>query len=168
MDLLTEDGEPLLTEDEEVIVAYHPLRHVVMEAVEAALVAAFPDIPVERTRRAPVDVAGEVPRIVVVATTATPDDTQSPGETFWTFGFTVIGYGSGANDGAADYALDEMHARVVATLEVAELGVATVMATTGLGEFGLYDAQESAEPAGQFSVSFEALAIAPNDSPFVA
>lgn len=168
MYLLTEDGSPLLTEGDEPIAAYHALRDVVLWAARDALAAAFPDIPVSTARRAAVDQSDEFPRLVVMPGSAFPDDTQSPGETFWRFNFVVQGYAAGTDDDAAEYAQGEMHARVVAALQTAELGVATIMATTAAGDFGLYDADESAAPAGQFSVGFEALAVAPTNYPFVA
>lgn len=169
MFLLSEDGFEILSEDELYsVLAYQTLPDMVFEAVKAALEAEFTDLTVERTRRAPVDAEEEFPRIVILPTTAVPDDTQSPGETFWRFNFVVQGYAAGADDPEAEYAQMEMHGRVIAALNSAELGAPTVMATAGTGEYGLYSALESALPAGQFSVNYEVLVMVPSDFPFVA
>ncbi len=142
-----------------------PLRESVLAAAAELLAAAISDVPVERARRAPPDIA-EFPRLVVIGTTATGDETQSPCQTFWTFGFTVTGYVRGVTDLAAEQALSDLHARVMAALQMAELGPASIMPTAGAAEMGLYVADESKTPAGQFTVPFEALAIAPTAFPY--
>jgi hypothetical protein len=94
--LLTEDGLALLTEDDEPLIMT-PLFDVVLSAVADALAAMLPTAQVARARRAPVEIE-ERPCLVIIPGSAVPDLTQSPGETFWTFGFTVIGYAQVASD----------------------------------------------------------------------
>lgn len=142
-----------------------PLRESILAAVAARLEAQIPAVPVERARRAQVDL-GEMPRLVVRGQEATPDEGQSPGETFWTFGFTVTGYAKGATDLAAEQALSQLHADVMAALQMAELGPASVMPTPGPADVRLYEVDLSAVPAGDFTVAFQALAVAPTASPY--
>lgn len=142
-----------------------PLRESVLAAAAEVLAAAISDVPVERARRAPVDIA-EFPRLVLIGTSTVGDESQSPMETFWTFGFTVTGYATGTTDLAAERALSDLHARVMAALQMAELGPASVMPTAGLADLGLYSADDSRIPAGQFTAAFEALAIAPTAFPY--
>lgn len=142
-----------------------PLRESVLAAVAARLAALISDVPVDRARRAPVEI-GDFPRLVLIGTSAFGDEGQSPTETFWTFGFSVTGYAKATTDLGAEQALSDLHARVMAALQMAELGPASVQPTAGLAEMGLYAADDSKTPAGQFSVTFEALAIAPTAHPY--
>jgi hypothetical protein len=164
--LLTEDGLALLTEDDEPLIMT-PLFDVVLSAVADALAAMLPTAQVARARRAPVEIE-ERPCLVIIPGSAVPDLTQSPGETFWTFGFTVAGYAAGDDDAAAEAAMMDMHAAVIMALNDADLGGATVQATPGPAEFQLYSAQESAPAAGDFAVGFTALVVAPHGAPFAA
>lgn len=141
------------------------LRESVLAAAAGTLAAAISDVPVERARRAPVEI-GDFPRLVLIGTSAIGDESQSPMETFWTFGFTVTGYAKAATDLAAEQALSDLHARVMAALQMAHLGPASVMPTAGMADLSLYPADDSRTPAGQFTVSFEALAIAPTAFPY--
>jgi hypothetical protein len=142
-----------------------PLRESVLAAAAARLASVVRDVKVERARRAP-PAEAEFPLLAIIGGGAVPDYSQSPGETFWTFGFTVIGYAQAASDLAAERALTTLHARVMAALENTDLGPAAVQPTAGAAQFGLYAPDESKTPAGEFSVSFQALAIAPTSSPY--
>lgn len=142
-----------------------PLRESILAAVAARLAAQIPAVPVERARRAPVEIA-QMPRLVVRGQEATPDEGQSPGETFWTFGFTVTGYAKGTTDLAAEQALSQLHADVMAALQMAALGPASVMPSVGPADMRIYEPEMSAVPAGEFTVAFAALAVAPTASPY--
>lgn len=142
-----------------------PIRESVLAAAAAELETLVPAVPVERARRAPVAIA-EMPRLVVTGLGMEPDEGQSPLETFWKIGFSVTGYASGATDLAAEQALTELHARVVAALQAADLGPGAVQPTAGFAEMALYDAEASSKPAGQFTVVFEVLAVTPTSSPY--
>lgn len=163
--LASEDGALLVTEAENPIIAVQALRESVLESVAAHLALAIPEVPVERARRAPVDIR-QFPRLIVVGTTMVPDETQSPGETFWTIGFTIMGFARGDDDLDCEQTLTMLHARVVAELQAAELGSASVMPTTGHVEFATYTADNSSAVAGDFAVNFDALAVAPTGSPY--
>ncbi len=141
------------------------LRESVLAAAAARLAAIITDVPVERARRSPPPIE-QFPRLLVHGGGAMPDQSQSPGETFWTFSFTVTGYVSASSDLAAEQALSALHARVMVAMESADLGPGAVQPTAGGAEMALYAAEDSAKPAGQFTVAFEALAIAPTASPY--
>jgi hypothetical protein len=142
-----------------------PLRESVLAAVETRLASLISDVPVERARRAPVDIS-EFPRLIIHGLDASPDLSQSPMETFWTFGFSVTGYVKAATDLAAEQALSDLHASVMAALENADLGPGAVQPTAGAADMALYPAEDSKTPAGQFTVVFQALAIAPTSYPY--
>lgn len=145
-----------------------PLREAALAAVAARLGAVLPDAPVERARRAPVDTDTEaLPRLILHGDAWTADDGQEPGATHWTIGFTVAGYARGRSDLAAERALSDLHARVVAALagwtpDILNLGDVVEESA----EFRLYDAEESAKPAGEFSARFNLLAVGPTASPY--
>jgi len=165
--LLAEDGASLLTEGDDEIMAGQALFDAVIGAVVTALEAALPDVPIERGRRAPVDIE-ERPRVILLSGGAVPDETQSPFETFWTFSFAVGGYVVAATDAAAEVALMELHALVIGALSGVEIGGATIEATSGPASFDLYGADGSAPAAGDFNLGFTALAMAPTGQPFTA
>jgi hypothetical protein len=145
-----------------------PLREAALAAVAARLTAALPDAVVERARRAPVDTTNEpLPRLILRGDSWTADLSQEPGVTHYACAFSVTGYGAAGSDLAAEQALTTLHARVVVALS------GWTPATAGLGdvveqdsEFTLYDAEESQQPAGEFLVRFEMLAIAPTGAPY--
>lgn len=142
-----------------------PLRESVLAAVVEVLAAAIPDVPVERARRAQPDIA-EFPRIIVRGGNAVPDKSQTPTLTFWTFGVLISGYAKASTDLGAEQALSDLHARVVAALQMAELGPASVQPTMRVAEMGLYSADKSKTPAGEFTTVIEALATAPTAYPY--
>lgn len=145
-----------------------PLREAALAAVAERLAAQLPDAAVERARRAPVDVDAEaLPRLVVSGGDMDADDSQEPGRTHYTLGFSVTGYAAGATDVAAEQALSSLHARAVTALarwtpaaaglgDVAEIG----------GEFRLYEADEAERPAGEFVARFSMLAVGPAGGPW--
>jgi hypothetical protein len=74
---------------------------------------------------------------------------------------------AGSTDLAAEQALSLLHARTVAAL------AGLTPATPGLGgiaeqgaEFRLYDAEDSARPAGEFLARFTILAVGPAGGPW--
>lgn len=145
-----------------------PLREAAMAAVTTRLAAQLPTAVVERSRRAPVDTDAEsLPRLVVTAGDVAADETAEPFRTHYTLGFGVMGYAAGATDLEAEQALSLLHAQVVAALagwtptepglgDVRELGA----------DIGLFDADNSARPAGSFAARFTILAVGPTGGPF--
>ena len=122
----------------------------------------------DRSRRAPVDTDAEpLPRLVVRGDDLEADDTQEAGRTHYRIGFGVSGFAAGTTDLAAEQALSLLHARTVAAL------AAWTPAPPGLGditeqgaEFRLYDAEDSARPAGEFLARFTILAVGPAGGPW--
>jgi hypothetical protein len=145
-----------------------PLREAALAAIASRLTTILTDASVERARRAPVDTDREtLPRLVVRGEDWEADTSQEPGQTHWTIGFSVSGFAGAASDLAAEQALSDLHARVVAAL------AAWTPDTAGLGdvveqgaEFRLYDADESAKPAGEFIARFSLLAVAASAAPW--
>jgi len=166
-EVTTETGDPIRLEDGRYLLfsTPTPLRESVLAAAAARLAEIITDVPVERARRS-MPTLEQMPMLVVHGGGASPDNSQSPGETFWTFGFTVTAYFKGADDLAAEQAGSEIHARILVALEYADLGPASVQPTAGQAEIILYSAEDSTKPAGQLVVPFEALAIAPTSYPY--
>lgn len=144
------------------------LREAALAEIAARLTAQLPGVAVERSRRAMVDTDNEaLPRVVVRGGDWLADNTQEYGTTHWIIGFSVSGFVGGADDLAAEQALSDLHARVVAAL------AAWTPATAGLGDIAeadadirLYDADESAKPAGEFIARFSLLATGPSAHPY--
>lgn len=140
-----------------------PLREAALAAVAARLLAHLPDVVTERARRASVDVdADSLPRLVVTGGDMTADDSMEPGRTHYAVQVLVAGVVNAASDLAAEQALSVLHARVVDALAgwtPAEPGLGD-LAEQG-AEFRLYDAEESAQPAGEFLARFSLLAVSP-------
>ena len=147
-----------------------PLREAALAAIADRLTTALPEVVVERARRAPVDVDAEtLPRLILRGEDWQADDTEEPGRTHYRIGFSVAGIASATTDLAVEQALSLLHARVVETL------AGWTPSTAGLGdvaeqsaEFSLYDAEDSARPAGEFLARFSMLAIAPSGGPWSA
>ena len=145
------------------------LREAALAAIAVQLTAQLAGVIVERARRAPVDTDAEaLPRLVLRGEEWEADETQEPGRTYYRIGFSVAGYVTATTDLAAEQALSALHASVIAALagwtpttaglgDVAELG----------GEFRLYDADESARPAGEFAARFTILAVAATGNPYI-
>lgn len=146
-----------------------PIPSAAMSAVTDRLQLQLTDVTVERDRRAPVDVDTEaLPRLVVALDGIEADTAQEPGVTHYTLAFTVVGYASGEEDTGAALALHTLHARVVAAL------AGWTPDTAGLGDlaelgadFALYDADQSAAPAGDFAARFSMLATATTGNPYL-
>ncbi|MGG5819640.1 hypothetical protein [Falsiroseomonas sp. HW251] len=145
-----------------------PLREAALAAVADRLAAELSDAVVERARRAPVDTDAEaLPHLVVRGDDLEADETAEPGRTHYRIGFGVSGFAAGTTDLAAEQALSLLHARTVAAL------AGWTPAAPGLGdvaeagaEFRLYDADESAQPAGEFLARFTILAIGQPSGPW--
>jgi hypothetical protein len=145
-----------------------PLREAALAAVAERFAAQLPDVAVERARRAPVDTDAEpLPRLVIRGDDLEADDTQEPGRTHYRIGFGVSGFAWGTTHLAAEQALSLLHTRTVAAL------AGWTPATPGLGdvaeqgaEFRLYDAEDSARPAGEFLARFTILAVGPVGGPW--
>jgi hypothetical protein len=147
-----------------------PLRETALAAIAARLVAQIPAAVVERARRAPVDADRELlPRLILSGASWEADEGAEPGITHYTMGFVVTGYARAATDLALEQALSALHAATVAAL------AGWTPAVDGLGEaaeegaeFQIYDAEESAKPAGEFTARFSMLCLAPLGSPYTA
>lgn len=145
-----------------------PLREAALAAIAGRLMTSLPGTAIERARRAQVDTDTEtLPRLVLRGEEWEADTSQEPGQTHWTIGFSVSGFARGAADLAAEQAMSALHAQTVAAL------ASWTPDTPGLGdvveqgaEFRLYDADESAKPAGEFIARFSLLAIGPSASPY--
>ncbi|WP_431304048.1 hypothetical protein [Sediminicoccus sp. BL-A-41-H5] len=145
-----------------------PLREAALAAIAERLATQLADVAVERARRAPVDTDAEpLPRLVVRGDDLEADDTQEPGRTHYRIGFGVSGFAAGTTDLAAEQALSLLHARSVAAL------AGWTPATPDLGdvaeqgaEFRLYEAEDTARPAGEFLARFTILAIGPAGGPW--
>jgi hypothetical protein len=147
-----------------------PLREAALAAVATQLAVSMPAVPIERARRAQVDTDAEtLPRLVLRGEEWEADETQEPEYTHYRIGFSVAGFVRGATDLEAEQALTTLHASVVAAL------AGWTPSTAGLGDVSeqgadvrLYDADESAKPAGEFVARFALLAIAPTGSPYAS
>ncbi|MCA3281065.1 MAG: hypothetical protein ING10_17525 [Roseomonas sp.] len=147
-----------------------PLREAALAAIAERIITGLPDVALDRARRAPVDVETEaLPRLVLRGEEIEADDTEEPGRTHYRIGFVVSGFAAGVSDLAAEQALSTFHARLVSLL------AGWTPATPGLGdiaeqgaEFRLYEAEESARPAGEFLARFSILAIGHNGGPWAA
>jgi hypothetical protein len=144
-----------------------PLREAALAAVAARLSAELPDATTERARRSAVDPVAEGTRLVLTGDDWAADTSQQPGVVHYTLGFSIAGYLAAGSDLAAEQALSALHARVVSAL------CGWTPADPGLGEpvelgaeFELYDAEDSARPAGEFRARFEMLALAPTGAPY--
>jgi hypothetical protein len=144
-----------------------PIREAVTAAAHARLAAVLTGVTVERVRRAPPDLS-ELPLVVVAAGDMTADEEQSPGETFWRIGVTVTGHAMGGTDLAAEQALSELHARVVAAMQGHDLGAGVVDALSDGATFEMLLAEDSDTPAGAFEARFTVLAVAPSGNPYAA
>lgn len=147
-----------------------PLREAILAAIAARL-AGTGGATVERTRRTPVSTDNEpMPRLVLTGTDWQADPEREPGRTYYTMGFEVQGYVStaGPDPLPAEQALHDLHAATVAQLVNWEPSTAGASAIIELGaDFTLYDASESARPAGEFTAQFSILAVANSANPYV-
>ena len=147
-----------------------PLREAALAAMAARLTSQLSGVIVERARRAPVDTDTEhLPRVVLTATDWTADETVEPLATHYTLAFVVSGYVRGSSDLAIEQALSALHARVVAALAGWTPAVSGVGDVAEEGaEIRLYDADESAKPAGEFAARFSVLCIGGLGIPYAA
>lgn len=147
-----------------------PIREAILAAVAGRLTAQLSGVTVLRARRAPV-AQEERPAVVLVGGGLSAAEDVSFGETMWTCAFTVVGHFAGATDLAAEQAGSDLHARVVAALQgwdIQPTVPAAIQANVTTAEFGLYGAEDSAKPAGEFAAEFTATAMLPNGSPYTA
>lgn len=144
------------------------LREAALASIASRLGAQLPTVPLERARRAEVDTDAEaLPRLVLRGTGLQADEEAEPGRTHYTLGFEVAGYASGSTDLAAEQALSDLHAQVVAALTGWDSDAAGVGAVTEDGaDFDLFDPLESSKPAGVFVARFTILAVGPAGGPW--
>ena len=151
-----------------------PIRERLIALVAARLEEQIPDIPLERARRALVDVS-EMPRLIVRGGNLSPNDTEAFGETIYAAEVIVIGHviadpEADNADLACEQLLSELHARVVAALGgwIPDGDDLNEVMESGIAEFLPYDLDESTEPAGEFVARFEAQSIRPTGHPYAA
>jgi hypothetical protein len=140
------------------------LREEVLDAIKARLEGQLPAVPVERSRRAPVDPQEEeLPRLVLTSDEIANDTRAEPGANHLTMSFQVSGFAAGDDDAAADAALSELQAAVGEALDGWASSIINMDAPEfQSGEFRLFDSEdESAKPAGQFVSRFTVLVISP-------
>jgi hypothetical protein len=142
-----------------------PIREAILAAVATRLTAQLAGVTVLRAYRAGLD-PRLCPAVIITGTSMDADEDISFGETQWRIGFSIAGYITATTDLAADQAMSDLHARVVAALQDYDLGPGFVQSNVGSAQFELYPAEESAKPAGEFSASFEAMAMTPAKSPY--
>lgn len=144
------------------------LREVALAAIYARLGSMLPTIPAERARRAPVDTDEEAcPRLILRGESWSADESVELGTTHYGIGFSVTGYVTGPEDLDVEKGLSDLHAQVIAAL------VGWTPGNAGLGDvseqdadFRIYDADESAAPAGEFNARFSILAVASTANPY--
>ena len=146
-----------------------PVREAALAAVAARLRAQLPDVTLDRARRGEVDIDVErMPRMILRGEGIDADDTQEPGRTHYRIGFTVLAISRAGSDLDLEQALSLLHARIVAAIG------GWVPSIVGLGdvaeqgaEFVLYDAEDSARPAGECAARFSILAVTPTGDPYI-
>lgn len=144
-----------------------PVREAALAAVAARLRTQLPDVALDRARRGAVDADREpMPRMILRGEDMDADDTQEPGRTHYRISFSVVAFARAVSDLAVEQALSLLHARIAAAL------AGWVPDTTNLGdvaeqgaEFVLYDAEDSAKPAGECIARFSILAVTPTGDP---
>lgn len=152
-----------------------PIREALLAAIAARLAAELPEIPVERARRSPPDpeVEGEFPRLVVRGGDLSSSDSESFGETFYGVGAVVTGYVAAPPDAenqdlACEQALSLLHARVVTALVAWQPDGTDLneVRDAGTADFLVYDIEDSAVAAGEFTAAFEAVSLRPTGHPY--
>lgn len=144
-----------------------PIREAVLAAVAARLKAQLAGVTVVRALRAPLD-PRLCPAVILRGGDMVADEDQSFGETMWRIAFSVAGMITATSDLAAEQALSDLHAKVIAALQGYDLGPATIQPNVLDASFEIYSAEDSATPAGEFTAAFEATAMTPNASPYAA
>jgi hypothetical protein len=152
-----------------------PIRERLLAMVAARLEEQIPDVPVERARRALVEIR-EMPRLIVRGGTLAPNDATAFGETLYSAEAIIEGYVVSTDpdvenpDLACERLLSELHARVVSALAdwTPDGDDLNEVMESGTAEFLPYDLDESSEPAGEFVARFEAQSIRPTGHPYAA
>lgn len=150
-----------------------PIRETALAAIATRL--ATTGATVQRARRSEIDTDKEaLPVLVLTGTDWAADETAEFGQTHYTLSFIVAGYyrapastAKAGQDLAAEQAGTALHAAVVAALAgwtPTEAGLGE--ASEEGAEFQLYDAEESAKAAGEFTARFNMLCQAPLGSPY--
>lgn len=145
------------------------VRDAALAAIHARLSAEFID-PVDRGRRAPVDLAHEqLPRLVLSGGNVEANTTMEPGYTHYTIEFEVAAYVTGTSDADLEVQQSNYFADIVAAL-----GGGWQPATTGLGEvtelgaeFNTIPAAESKARVAEVVCRFTILAITPAGAPYL-
>ena len=135
-----------------------------MAAVGDRLAAQITDVPLYRDRRAAVGEA-EVPCMVLTLSGSEQDLAVAAGEAFHSIEIAVTGYAKGPTDTAARIALSSLRARVIAALDGLQSGTIFDAQSSG-SDLTLFDADQSARPAGSFTQTFSVLATTPAGSPY--
>lgn len=138
-------------------------------AAIAARLDAQTTATVERSRRAPVDIASDtLPHLNLLPGDWTADASQEPGMTHYTLDFTVVGHVAARTDLLADQALSALHAETIAALAGWLPDVDGMNQPDEQGaDIRLLDAEESEKPVGRFEARFSVLLIAATGNPYV-
>ena len=137
-----------------------------MAAVGDRIAAVITDVPLDRDRRSEV-AERERPRLVLnLGSTPAPDLTQDPGAEYHDIEVTVSGFVAGATDTAARIAINTLRARVHAALNGLAGGVVFDVQAIGGDGAQLYEAEESAKPAGDFTQPFTVRCVTASGSPY--
>jgi hypothetical protein len=152
-----------------VVVPRTPLREAALAAIAARLAAAIPAATVERARRAPVDTDRErLPRLVVALDGWQADPDSLPGITSYSISVLITGYAAGGDDASARAALAALLGQVAAALDGWAPGPARLGELLPLdADILLYDAADSARPAGELSARYDLTASAPTGAPYL-
>lgn len=138
-----------------------PIREVLIAAVHAQL-GSETSATVFRSRRGDVDTEQEpLPILIVNVTAMEPDTAGQALHIEWRCTVEVVGLAGATTDAAADEALSDLHADVVAALDGWCPNDATFddFAVTG-SEFRMHDSEESPAPVGEFAATFTIRATA--------
>lgn len=144
------------------------LREAALAAVATRLTAALSGVVIERARRSEPDTGSEpLPLLVLTGGGLRADEATEAFRTHYRLELTVSGYAAGGTDLACEQALSHLHARLVDALrgwEPAEPGLSTPEELDA--DFVLFDADNSAKPAGMFIARFTILAVGPEGGPW--
>lgn len=149
-----------------------PIRTAALVAIAARLTSEMTGVVVERARRVEIDLDTEsLPRLMLVGTDWSADETAEPMMTHYTMGFSVDGYVGqfprGTSDAEVEDAVSMLHARVVAALAgwtPAESGLQDVAEQDA--DFQTFDAEDSARQAASFTARFTMLITAARGNPY--
>jgi hypothetical protein len=99
------------------------MREAGFRGLQRTLEAAFPTMPLERNRRAPIDDREELPRLVLRDGGHEASNQDAAEEAAYTVTATVEAYAKGGDDTLLGETLNDLHARIVAALVGHEIAI---------------------------------------------